>query len=105
MADNTLTLEKMRDAQSLLSQNVQRIPAMPVMRVKEWPQEFSHFETIRHKAHPLVCWLAKFLPIDPWVEQKIPRHKDRQPFVMQGRLFMSIRQADALAAAVPFATA
>ena len=61
-----------------------------------WPQEKSHVETIRVPAHPIVQWLAKFLPIDPWVEMKIQHYRDCSPFIWQGTLFLSVRQSDLL---------
>ena len=41
-----------------------------------WPTVPDGFETKRIPAHPIVKWLARWLPIDPWVEISVPKFKD-----------------------------
>ncbi len=59
------------------------------------PTEFSHMERQRWRAHPLICWLARYLPINPWVEAEFPRYRDCDPWVEQARgaIYCSLAQA------------
>jgi hypothetical protein len=40
----------------------------------------------RFPAHQIVCWLAKWLRIAPYVELEIPRFKKADPRVMGGKV-------------------
>ncbi len=55
-------------------------------------QVFSHNETVRFAAHPFIKWLAKFLPITPYVEAEYPRYKDADPLMIGDALYVSPAQ-------------
>lgn len=51
-------------------------PPLRVMSSAHWPQEFSHMETMRFPVHPIIKWLARWLPITPHVEASFARYRD-----------------------------
>lgn len=36
----------------------------------------GEYETVKYDVHPIIKWLSKYLPIDPWIEGKKPIFKD-----------------------------
>ncbi len=54
--------------------------------------------TRQFKAHPMICWLARWLPITPYIEGTYPEFKDAAPFMLNNKtiLVCSYRQLDAL---------
>ncbi len=66
------------------------------------PTEFSHWaeERRKWKAHPIVCWLAKWFPVKPYVEcsYKRPVTKDCDPLFHEakGIIYCSLAQEAAI---------
>ena len=56
------------------------------------PVEFSHMETVRFEAHPFIKWLARWFPIEPYVEGKYPRYKDCDAIIIGRIVYCSPRQ-------------
>lgn len=46
-----------------------------------WPQIRDGDEKVRYSAHPIIHWLAKYFPIDQWVEATYPKYKDADPVI------------------------
>ena len=61
-----------------------------------WPRVQDGARQVRFAAHPLICWLARWLPIKPYVEASYPRYRDRDPLIIGDRLFCSFAQYDEL---------
>lgn len=63
-----------------------------------WPQVVRGTETIRFKADPIICWLAKLFPILPYVEAEYPKLADSDPILMryENIIYCSHAQAQAL---------
>ena len=38
-----------------------------------WPRVQDGTRQVRFPAHPLICWLARWLPIKPYIEATYPR--------------------------------
>lgn len=70
--------------------------AIQIFSDPNWPTEFSHMETVRFEAHPLIKWLARWLPIQPYVEVRYARYKDCDPLMSDRAVYCSPRQADFL---------
>ncbi|MGR3179873.1 MAG: hypothetical protein ACUZ8E_17675 [Candidatus Anammoxibacter sp.] len=51
---------------------------------KFWPQEKPEQYIVRYKAHKIICWLAKYLPIEPYVEAEYTRYVDNDPLIVGG---------------------
>jgi hypothetical protein len=68
-----------------------------------WPQEDDGFIVHRYEAHPLVKWLARYLPITPYVEVQRRKTKDSNPFMFLGGMHVSRRQHAAIVAATTLA--
>ena len=58
----------------------------------DWPQVPNGVETVRFDAHPAIKWLARWLPIKPHVEAAYPRFRDADPYMLDGKLFMTPTQ-------------
>lgn len=58
------------------------------------PSLMQHTETIetKHRAHPLVCWLARFLPIAPYVVTRQIAVKYHEPVLMNNTLYVTPEQ-------------
>jgi hypothetical protein len=65
-----------------------------------WPREPDGFEVKRIPAHPFIHWLARWFPINPWIEVEVPKFKDADAMldVARGVLYCSPAQADELMA-------
>lgn len=64
-----------------------------------WPQEPTGRKVARRfQAHPFIQWLAKWLPIAPYVEGRYPEYRDIAPMMFKGKtvLVCSRRQLEAL---------
>jgi hypothetical protein len=59
---------------------------MQIQPSKFWPKVEDGFETKRVTAHPLIHWLARWFPIEPWVEVQVRRLKDADPVIYMGRV-------------------
>lgn len=73
-----------------------------------WPRLPDGIETVRdYNVHPLVKWLARWLPIKPYVEALRPRFRDRDPMIDErhGIIYRSPRQCGELAEATKNAQA
>lgn len=44
-----------------------------------WPRVRKGNRTIRLRAHPIICWLAHWLPIEPWIDITVPVWADADP--------------------------
>ena len=49
------------------------------------PTEFSHWETVRYPVHPIIKWLARWLPFDTYIEAKYARSKYTDPIMDPSR--------------------
>ncbi|MCP4900098.1 MAG: hypothetical protein GY906_24270 [bacterium] len=69
-----------------------------IMPSPHHPTEFSHMETVRFAAHPLIRWLARWLPIEPYIEAEYARQKDCAAIFngYNNTLYCSLAQADYL---------
>ncbi len=63
-----------------------------------WPQVEDGVEVVRYYAHPIIFWLAKWLPIDPYVDAEYIKYKDADALVdkIGGVMYCSHRQLNAL---------
>lgn len=89
----TLTQKTLTDAMNLLGQfppePFNTFSGFPLRIIDPWPQD-DQPKIARIPAHPIVCWLAKFFRIDPWVEVTIPpKNKPFSPFMAYGTMYMS----------------
>lgn len=97
---DTLTPEKLD--QMILKAKAMKQRQQPSIRhvvaSSYWPKEFSHMERQRWAAHPIILWLAKWLPIDPYVVSEHPRYNEREPMLNTetGVLYCSQAQEAAL---------
>ena len=41
-----------------------------------WPRELVGYDTKQIPAHPFICWLARWLPITPYVEVQVPCYRE-----------------------------
>lgn len=63
------------------------------------PKEFSHFEARKYQSHPLIHWLARLLPFDPYSWHfQVPVMKDKPPLFIGDKMFCSKDQFDQLKA-------
>ncbi len=63
-----------------------------------WPRVEDGTETLRFDAHPFIKWLARWLPITPYIEMEVTKYRDADPMhdTRNGILYCSHAQADAL---------
>ncbi|MCK5444983.1 MAG: hypothetical protein KAI73_05120 [Rhodospirillaceae bacterium] len=64
-----------------------------------WPQVATgKMRTRQFPVHPVIKWLARWLPITPYIEAKYPEFVDGEPFMLNNKtvLVCSRRQLDAL---------
>jgi len=66
------------------------------VHIHHMPPQYSHHEPCRYTVHPLISWLSKFLPIDPWIDGQRPVFKDVNPVVIGGKLYVSLKQYEEL---------
>jgi hypothetical protein len=100
----TLTVEKMEEMLKLVKSFEPR-PAfpslfgMPIYVDPYFPQDVT--ETVKRiPAHPIIQWLAKWLPIEPWVVITVKTYRDKPPYMFCDRMFMSVRQHHGLISAI-----
>lgn len=95
--DEPLTLDKLCEAVESFIARVSP-PPLRIMPSHHWPKEVDHVDTVRFPAHPFVRWLARWLPITPYVEARYERYRDCDPLHDRERniLYCSHAQADAL---------
>lgn len=69
-----------------------------IMPNNYWPKVQRGTEVVRFKADPIICWLAKYFPILPYVEAEYPRMVDADPIFdsSRGVLICSHAQAQAI---------
>lgn len=65
---------------------------------KYWPTVVDGTRPHRVPAHPVICWLARWLPIAPYVEIQVPNVRDADMILDNqiGVIFCSPAQANAL---------
>ncbi len=90
---STLTLDDLHRAAALLG------PPVPRLRVQPshyWPKVEDGTETLRFEAHPIIKWLARWLPITPYVEMEVTKYRDADPMQVKatGVIYCSHAQAD-----------
>ncbi len=63
-----------------------------------WPQVEDGTEIVRYYAHPIIFWLSKWLPIDPYVDAEYTKYKDADALVdkVRGAMYCSHKQYYAL---------
>lgn len=61
-----------------------------------WPQVEDGTRIVRYEVHPFIKWLARWLPIDPWVEAEHTKYRDGDPIIDKARgiLYCSPAQAE-----------
>lgn len=99
------TLETINRAIALMK-DIQPIPEIRVVPVGMWPKKMVQAGTdtriIRRDAHPIIRWLARFLPIIPYVEWpvQIPRYieVDSDPIRMENTIYCSPGHAEQIKA-------
>lgn len=74
------------------------VAAFLIFGQPHWPTVRDGTYVRRFPAHPLVCWLARWLPIDPYVDVEYPRYRDADPLVdaRAGIIYCSVAQAETL---------
>ena len=72
------------------------ICGMKIIASPHWPvlRDPENDKIIRRKAHSLICWLAKFTAIEPYVEFTRLSYRDADPIVAGGFIFCALRQRD-----------
>jgi hypothetical protein len=73
-----------------------------IIVIPQWEQVVDKTITHRIPAHWFVCWLAKWLPITPYVEIREVTYKDADPYMSDslGCIWCSPKQRDTLVKAV-----
>ncbi len=61
-----------------------------------WPTHQTRKYTKRYVAHPLIIWLAKFLPIDAWIDCEWADDKDPIYMRENNTMFMGYRTYERL---------
>ena len=61
-----------------------------------WPKVQDGTRQVRFPAHPLICWLARWLPMKPYIEATYPRYRDQDPLIMGDHVFCSFAQHEEL---------
>jgi hypothetical protein len=74
------------------------VGSLRVMVVQPWPRVPLGVEAVRLPAHPIIIWLSRWLPIDPFVEIAVPRWRDADMLVDRDRgvVFCSAKQLAAI---------
>ena len=93
--DDTLTVDKLL---AVMRSFPKVPPQVKIYATVHWPVEFSHMETRRFEAHSIIKWLARWLPITPYVECYYPVYKDKPAMFDQrtGHVYCSLRQERAM---------
>jgi hypothetical protein len=65
-----------------------------------WPRVQDGTRQVRFAAHPLICWLARWLPIKAYVEASYPRYRDQDPLIVGDQVFCSFAQCEELKRAI-----
>ena len=92
---STLTIDAIYRAMDALGPPVPRVQVCPS---HYWPRVKDGTETLRFEAHPIIKWLARWLPITPYVEMEITKYRDADPMQVKatGVIYCSHAQAIAL---------
>ena len=63
-----------------------------------WPRVEDGVETLRFEAHPFIKWLARRLPVTPYVEMEVTKYRDADPIfdTRSSAIYCSHAQADVL---------
>lgn len=95
-ANSVLTMDKLREAMKLIPQPVP--PPIRVFASAYWPQVEAGAETVRFEAHPFIQWLARWLPITPYIEATYTQYRDADPLLDKARgvLYCSMAHERAL---------
>lgn len=67
---------------------------MQIIQSHHWPRVPDGVYVRQLTAHPIIHWLARWLPIDPWIDVEVPRFKDADPLIdtRRGVIFCSPAQ-------------
>lgn len=64
------------------------------LQINPYPDPvYAGQETMKFQAHPLIKWLARWLPIKPYVEASYPRYRDPDPVMMGNTVICTAAQA------------
>ena len=96
---STLTYDGlMRDVVRISRELGPPVARLRVQPSHYWPRVEDGTETLRFEAHPFIKWLARWLPITPYIEMEVTKYRDADPMhdTRNGILYCSHAQADAL---------
>jgi len=69
-----------------------------IMATPHWPQVEDGTRTVRFECHPIIRWLARWLPIRPYVEATYINYKDSDMLLDRARgvVYCSLAQENVL---------
>jgi hypothetical protein len=79
------------------------VGGMSIHPSHHWPTIEDGTEMRRFPAHPIIRWLARWLPVTPYVEMEVTKWRDADPMYdkRSGALYCSHAQADMLRETAP----